>query len=342
MVAGANRFDFLRLVFASTVFVYHAIALTAIAPAGGVETAFASLAELSIQGFFIVSGALVFGSLERSRALGVYAEKRVRRLYPAYVVIIVIPVLASLVLTAGQSGALGEIWHYAWANLLFANFLAPELPGLFDGHRFGAVNGALWTLKIEVMFYMVLPVLGWCLSRAGRMWWAVLLALYAGAVVWTVLIDNWQHPLSSHVARQLPGQMAFFASGMALWKLWAQVKQRPGQFGLAGSVLVALSFAHPLFEPVRAAGLAGVIGWVAFANGPTLNAARWGDISYGVYITHFPIVQGLIAAGLFSTFGWAFGMALSCLFVLVASLMLWWLVEKPALRKDSHYRQAGE
>ena len=341
-MAGVNRFDFLRLAFASTVFVYHAIALTGISAGGSTETLFAALAELSIQGFFIVSGALVFGSLERSGGLWTYGEKRLRRLYPAYLVIIFIPVLASLIITSGQAGALGEIWHYAWANLIFANFLAPNLPGLFDGQRFGAVNGALWTLKIEVMFYMVLPLLGWCLNRAGRAWWAVLLVLYAGAVVWTLIVSNWDHPLSANVARQLPGQMAFFASGMALWKLWALVKAQPGRFGLGGALLLALSFAHPLLEPLRAAGLAGLVGWAAFAPGPALNAARWGDISYGVYITHFPIVQTMIAVGLFSALGWPSAMALACLFVLVASLMLWWLVEKPALRKDSHYRQAGD
>ncbi|MBR9836110.1 MAG: acyltransferase family protein, partial [Alphaproteobacteria bacterium] len=117
MVAGVNRFDFLRLAFASTVFVYHAIALTGISENGPSETLFAALAELSIQGFFIVSGALVFGSLERSNGLWTYGEKRLRRLYPAYLVIILLPVLASLIITGGNVGALGEIWHYAWANL---------------------------------------------------------------------------------------------------------------------------------------------------------------------------------------------------------------------------------
>ena len=46
--------------------------------------------------------------------------------------------------------------------------MQPSLPGLFAGNPFREVNGALWTLKIEVLFYLVLPVLAWILRAAGR------------------------------------------------------------------------------------------------------------------------------------------------------------------------------
>ncbi|MEO0883403.1 MAG: acyltransferase, partial [Pseudomonadota bacterium] len=61
----ANRFDFLRLVFASTVFVYHLVTLAALDVRGIWELHLADLAEISIQGFFVISGALVYGSWER-------------------------------------------------------------------------------------------------------------------------------------------------------------------------------------------------------------------------------------------------------------------------------------
>ncbi|MEQ9315317.1 MAG: acyltransferase family protein, partial [Henriciella sp.] len=138
-------------------FVFHAWALSAMAPFGETEQALGVLAELSIQGFFIVSGALVYGSLERSETLATYAEKRVRRLYPAYAVVILVPALVSGFLTGWAD--VTAILSYLGANLIFLNFLSPDLPGLFDANRFTEVNGALWTLKIEVMFYIGLPVL---------------------------------------------------------------------------------------------------------------------------------------------------------------------------------------
>lgn len=345
----ANRFDLLRLVFAAGVTVFHAVALTAIAPDGSLETALGALAEISIQGFFIVSGALVFGSLVRSRSLSDYAEKRVRRLYPAYAVIILIPALISL-MVAGP-GAFAGILRYLAANLVFLNFLAPDLPGLFDGQRFEAVNGALWTLKVEVMFYLALPIIAWVMRRAGKAQWAVLAFFYVAGEAWRLLLEPALGAanaspsliaLAPELARQLPGQMAFFASGMGLWLVWDLAKEKTGQLGLIGLALFMASFVHPVLEPLRAAGLAGLIAWAAFAPGPVLNAARYGDISYGLYITHFPILQGLIMAGVFATAGLSAGFAIAALLTLVASFLLWWFVEKPALRRDSHYRQAAK
>jgi len=105
--------------------------------------------------------------------------------------------------------------------------------------------------------------------------------------------------------------------------------------------LTLLSFVHPWLEPLRAAGLAGLIACLAFLPGPALNAARFGDISYGVYITHFPILQGLVMVGAFEAFGHAVGFALSALLVIVASYALWHLVERRALRPSSHYRKVA-
>jgi len=334
---SGNRFDLIRLVLATAVFAYHAVALTALDPFGPLESHFALAAELSIQGFFIVSGALVAGSLARSQTLADYAGKRIRRLYPAYAAVILIPAAISLALTLDVAG----VGRYLGANLVFLNFLAPDLPGLFADNRFTAVNGALWTLKIEVMFYLALPAIALLMRAFGRAGWIVLALLYAGGEAWRHFVPVLlQHPLAPDLARQLPGQMAFFASGMALWGLWDVAKARPLAFGAAGLLLLAASFAHPALMPLRAAGLAGTIAAVAFLPGPALNAARFGDVSYGVYITHFPILQVMVMAGVFVQLGFGAGFAIAALLVFVASFLLWHFVEKPALRPSSHYRQA--
>lgn len=334
-----NRFDLLRLLFAATVFAYHGWVLPAIDPGSDTERLLGAFAELAIQGFFVVSGALVFGSLERSSSLAAYASKRVRRLYPAYAVIILVPAVVSAILTGGAQ--LEAIARYLGANLLFLNFLAPDLPGLFGGNRFSEVNGALWTLKIEVMFYIALPVIALIMRAFGKAWWGLLLVIYIAAEAWRLLVPVYfDHPLAPELSRQLPGQMAFFASGMLLWKVWETAKARPGLFGLAGAAILIVSYSHPYLEPLRAAGLTGLVACAAFAPGPMLRAARFGDISYGVYITHFPILQAMIMLGLFSALPLPAAFTVAAILVLVSSFILWHLVERPALRRDSHYRRA--
>ncbi|MEL7033949.1 MAG: acyltransferase [Pseudomonadota bacterium] len=342
MGTSLNRFDALRLGLASMVFLYHAAVLSGFQADTSVEDTLAALAELSIQGFFVISGALVYGSWQRSRGLSDYTGKRIRRLYPAYAVIILIPALISLILTFGQAGAWQHIAQYVGANLVFLNFLQPELPGLFEDQRLSIVNGALWTLKIEVMFYALVPLLAWGLSKLGRAWWLAIAVLVIAGFAWREGALAMSHPLSEQIARQLPGQMMYFAAGMAMWRLWDLVRAHARLLILIGAISLVLSILVPALDALRVLGLFGLIAGAAFTPGPALNAARWGDVSYGVYIVHFPVVQGLVAAGLFDLLGFAGGLTVSTLLVFALSYLLWWWVEKPALRRDSHYRRVSE
>ncbi|MBL4618266.1 MAG: acyltransferase [Robiginitomaculum sp.] len=327
-----NRFDFLRLLFACVVVFYHALVLSGIASIK-LENLVALLAELSIQGFFIISGLLVYGSLVRSINIYDYAKKRVRRLYPAYVVIIVIPAFASLLM----GGELFPVLKYLVANLGFLNFLAPTLPGLFEELRFPQVNGALWTLKIEVMFYILLPVLAWVLDLSGRSKWALLIAIYIFAEIWRVIIPLLDIPFAAQIGRQLPGQMSFFVIGMSIWLLRDSLRIHITKAGVLGVVLVLLSFL-PSLEFLRAIGLGGVIFFISYLPGPAINVARYGDLSYGVYITHFPIINLIVMAGFFADSVWG-GLLMVAGLVAIASLSMWHLVEKPFLPRSSYYRQ---
>jgi len=340
MGSSANRFDFLRLLFAGAVALYHAVFLARLNRHGTGEKFLSISAELAIQGFFIISGALVLGSLIRSEKAGLYWQKRFRRLYPAYAVVILVPAIIALFL----SGSFQKVIAYILPNLGFLNFLEPTLPGntengLFQNYA-GIVNGALWTLKIEVMFYMALPIIWWVMKRLPKLQLPLIIAMIIGAEVWRYMFTQQiDHSYSAQLARQLPGQMGYFAAGMYLWMNWDKIKSPKFWWLPLGFVLTALSFLAAETQILRPAGLALIIACIAFAKGPTLNAARFGDMSYGVYITHFPIIQGCIAAGLFaSPF---IGVTVSLGLTLLASFALWHLVEKRALLPSSHYRKAS-
>ncbi|MFT3721997.1 MAG: acyltransferase [Hyphomonadaceae bacterium] len=329
----ANNFNLLRLVFALMVVAYHT-ALSVPGASSLAEQGFSIGAMIGVQGFFVLSGYLVLASFERSESIALYAEKRFRRLYPAYAVVILVCALAALVVSPIARGDLPGVGRYIGWNLVFANFMEPNLPGIFVDSSLTEVNGALWTLKIEVMFYLVLPVIAWVLRLAGRFSWLVCLVIYVGAEAWRIgLTQAGQYEL----ARQLPGQMSYFITGMMLYQIQL-TGSRLWVAGLVGAALVIVSLVWPLVEPARAIGLGLLAIWVATGWPRLPDAARFGDLSYGLYIVHFPIIQTVAVLGLFA-FNPSLGVAVALGSSLVAALLLWHLVEKPALRGDSAYRR---
>ena len=129
--------------------------------------------------------------------------------------------------------------------------------------------------------------------------------------------------------------MSFFITGIALCA-WREGLNWRSMLAPVGIVCFALSLVIPQAAPLRAAGLGIVAVWLAVGIPRLFDAARFGDLSYGLYIVHFPIIQCVIAAGLFATPSTGFAVAGGA--SLVAALLLWWLVERPALRRDSAYR----
>ena len=344
LAARRNNFDLLRLVFASSVFFWHAYVLSQ-APALQVFSHVFS-ANIAVKGFFVISGYLVMMSYENSSSIREYAGKRVRRIYPAYAAVVLVCAAAGTALTVLPlvDYASWDLVRYLAANLVFLNFLAPSLPGVFAAQPYTEVNGALWTLKIEVMYYAFVPVLAWLLARVGR--WRVIVALYALGVLYSVGMGELYAQTGSGVwlqlQRQLPGQLSYFLVGVALYFLRDRLQRRWKALVIAALTMFVMimvtgnPFITVLLEPLA---LGTLVIYAATALPHLGNFARYGDFSYGVYIIHFPVVQALVASGMFADKPWlAFGASLAL--VAILSALSWYAVERPFLSRRSHYRLA--
>jgi peptidoglycan/LPS O-acetylase OafA/YrhL len=336
-----NNFDLLRFVFAFIVFLVHSHVLSERSELEAFSRWLSS--EFAVESFFVVSGYLVVMSFHRSRSIADYFEKRARRIYPAYVAVILLAVVFGAALTSASMGEYlsRQCVRYLGWNLIFLNFLAPALPGLFESNPVQAVNGALWTLKIEVAFYLSVPPLVWFGRRFGAL--PVLLAVYLAAVTWVLgferLAEQTGNELYIRLARQLPGQMSYFVAGAAGFYWIERLRSRQGLFlgiALAAALFLVVPVGHALdvlFEP---AALALFVLYLALGAPYAGNFGRYGDFSYGIYILHFPILQTLVSLGVFSWNPYV-ALALAAGLVLLAAILSWHVVEKPFLRKSSHY-----
>ncbi len=335
-----NNFDLLRFLFASTVFLVHAYSLSGSKSLSAISDLLSS--SIAVKAFFIVSGFLIFMSYENTQNIKSYFLKRLRRIYPAYFIVIVLCVLVGAIFSTYsfmQYWSL-DVLKYIFSNLLFLNFLQPDLPGLFENNKIQAINGALWTLKIEVMFYCFVPLAVMAFKKFGRI--RVLITIYCLSILYSFVIFKLAEQsglaLYQELQRQLPGQLTFFIAGaLCYYYLEAFIKNAYILVVLAIFCLFLQDYLPwLLIEPLVLAILVVFFACVLPCLG---NFAKYGDFSYGVYITHFPILQILVSLGLFYAQPFS-ALGLASLIVLFISFFLWHLIEKQFLRKSSHYVSA--
>lgn len=331
-----NNFDLLRLLLAVTVCLYHAHVLSGYHELGAVF-GFLS-APVAVKAFFVVSGFLIFMSFERSSSFVSYASKRARRIYPAYFTVVM---LCAIGLILASSKTAGEYFSFAWvrylfANLTFLNFLQHTLPGVFETHRLAAVNGALWTLKIEVMFYLAVPCLVFLFRRFGHFPTLVLLYCLSAAYasLCALMVERTGSAMYAELGRQLPGQLSYFMSGAFFYYYLRLFEQRAGYFIFVAALILVINAVYPLplFEPFALATVVVFCGLYFYMG----NFGKYGDFSYGVYILHFPIIQLLLHTGWFRESPWLFIIAVTAI-TSVCAIAMWHLVEKRFLLRSSHY-----
>ncbi len=279
---------------------------------------------IAVQAFFVISGWIVAQSFERSATLGGFWLRRFARLYPLYAAVIGVQALLGYAFGSPGPSPLAELGRYLGVNLVFANFLQPSLFGLFADAPVQAINPSLWTLKIEVLFYLTVPVLVLAVRGRGPRALAALYVVSALAFYLSAL-------RSEQFGRQFPGQLRYFVAGMACWQLAAASRPMRRRV-LAPVALASLWLSLRLEHSYLWSGLHPLLV-AAFVFGTAYcvrESRRMPDISYGLYILHAPLIQ------LGFLFGWlaadGVSLALAILTTAVLSAATWYGLEKPAIQ----------
>jgi peptidoglycan/LPS O-acetylase OafA/YrhL len=347
-----NNFDITRLCLATFVFLAHYawIFPNGPLPVGLIRFLIGDDGQRCVQAFFIISGFLMFQSFERSNDVLSFFEKRVRRIIPAYVTVIFLSAMLGLWLThlSIQQYLSVDLIKYVLWNLIFLNFMHPFLPGVFDDLPIHYINGPLWTLKIEVAYYVLMPLLFRIGQRIGFI--SLFLTLYVLSVIYSSYMNELANQTGAHVysilAAQLPGQMCYFASGA----LVASYRPDHLAFGdaktffcvaLGGVALVSAGIFYLGVSILQPAILAAIVLSFCLA-GPKLGGwMKYGDWSYGIYIIHFPVLQSMRSTNVLENHqNLLFLVASVSIFGL--SFIIWNLIERPALKGRWMKRQAAQ
>lgn len=214
---------------------------------------------------FIVSGFVVFLPTAwqgRFGSVKSYAVRRAARLLPAYYMILLLALIIGLI-----GKPLSPTVHPSAAAIAL-HFVGFQTIGTYFEGTFGQVGfsmvGPVWTLSVEITFYLLLPLVAMAFyrhPRIGLLIAAVIGVAWAWAGVHSYEIADWFGKTLSmdeigRIARnsglQFPFWIFSFALGMAGAKIFVRAKADPDQervrrfagwaqlIGLIGLVIAAL------------------------------------------------------------------------------------------------------
>lgn len=316
--------------------------------------------------FFVISGFVLFlPACQRGGDFGEwrpYLLRRAARILPLYwlsLAVVIVLVLVTRFPPAQNAVGLNIVIHLSFLQ----HSVGPAL-GLAEG--FG-VNGVIWTLSIEVTFYLLLPFLAQRFFDRPMLWFSAFLVVSA---LWrlgvTRLIggdDMTPLLLPLILITTLPTYLPHFGLGMMAAWLWARrskvsapPSRRLATIGVVGGTLVILLSLHRLGvgDWMKTAGpyahhtgtlvvstafavlLLSALMAPAWLQRPFDNAVarKLGEISYGIYLWH-GIVIWTATTVIRLPVDSAQNASIYLAFVLTGSIGLAWLshvmVERPAI-----------
>lgn len=222
--------------------------------------------------FFVISGFVIYYTLERSRTVGDFLFSRFSRLFPAYWV-----ALAILILLSVLSGA-ERIW---WNGYLVNATMLQKFVGFPD------VDDVYWTLGVELAFYALMTA-AFFLGLMRRIVLVGFVWLLAAAA-WG-FVHHYTDPDERSIATTyliLP-YAPYFITGVMFYLIHARGAHYTyiGMIGLAWAVaLLVHGFTVAWITlAIFAAVAMAVGGWLRLLANPV---TLWlGAISYPLYLVH--------------------------------------------------------
>jgi peptidoglycan/LPS O-acetylase OafA/YrhL len=150
-----------------------------------------------------------------------------------------------------------------------------------------AVNGSLWTLKVEEGFYVVLPIIFYLMTKTKKSIWLLVLLYIGSLLYYDYFLNTINKPL---LAKQLPGYISYFSVGIFLYLKFNYFFKYRYYFLFLGTIgfFVTREIPLPYLYPLAFGVFVIAISYtMTFLN----DFGKYGDFTYGIYISHFPIIQ---------------------------------------------------
>lgn len=309
-MSSAKRFEYidaLRGIAIIGVIITH---VSSIVGVSGIERQLTNVMGMGVQLFFVVSAFTIFYTLSRATDNPHYNRdffiKRLYRIIPVYWAgIILYTAVYGLDSRGWRDGP--ELWHYPF-HIFLVNVLHPSTSS-------SVVPGG-WSISVEVMFYMIAPLIFFRVNTTKRIIAFMLICLIV-LPVFNILMKKFAGPVlfadfdprevRNFFFRWPISQLACFGFGLVLFKIIASGKHiaylKSHSWNKVFLVLSVVCIFGSIFLPsivekhhfvsfffMLLGLLLSVTPWALFVNKFTVFM---GKISYSSYLVHFLIINQL-------------------------------------------------
>lgn len=302
------------------------------------NTEIGTFGVLAVYIFFVISGYLITSSFIRKPNLKNFLINRILRIIPAlFIVVLISAIILGALIT--KLSFLEYFSDYRTYLYIVRNILLYPvtyiLPGVFENNIYpNAVNGSLWTLRLEFTLYLMVAILGFLKLLNNKFHIFIMLLI---AIVFVFLLDNYSSFVQSLVGDNIYNMMlllfkngTFFIMGMIFYIMRDKI---PFSNKLAiFALLILLIFCSTSFTYyILIFTLPYLVLYLAVvSNKVMLSFNKYGDFSYGIYIYAFPIQQLYIYL-FYDLLNLVSFFLLSFITTLFFAVFSWYIIEKPAL-----------
>lgn len=332
-----NNFNLIRLIAALQVLIVHAcnhfgydsILIKALKCFPGVPL------------FFFVSGYLIGGTYIKNHAKGlkVFFKNRILRLYPALILCTVIGILMTLCTGYFNtiSFTFGQFIFWFFGQISFYQFYNPDF---MRGYGTGVLNGALWTIAVEIQFYVLTPIIFY-LFRKQKILVFILFFISLAFNIYIKINSNWDLMyIKLLTVSSLPWLYMFLIGYFfSYYKQWHVYIDRLNIVLVLALYILSMflvgSYTRNAMNSINPISVFLLSILIFKFSKLQLRLPRQvqkfidgNDISYGIYIYHMPIINTLIYINIFSL---TTNIFLTLVSVIVFAYISWISIEKRML-----------
>lgn len=297
--------------------------------------------------FFFISGYLIGGTYIKNshKGLGVFFGNRVLRLFPGLIVCVLLSII-TVYLTgyfSSKSFSFASFLVWIFGQISFFQFYNPEF---MRDYGVGVLNGSLWTISVEIQFYLLTPFLYYFFK--SKQLKPIIIFIFVFSLIANVYLriySDWSKLFFKLLTVSFLPWIFIFIIGF-LFKYYERhidFLKRVNPFLIFLPFVLSMLFigdyktnAMNSINPISATLLAILVYIFSQKElkipNTFMNFVNESDISYGLYIYHMPIINTF----LYLQFGnLYFNILISILLTILFSLLSWKFVEKPFLQKKS-------